>query len=592
MAAGIGCLKSVLKNFRQSDPRKEARIRLRLASLLHEETEDAEEAEEILGKGIALCERSRLVDLKYAMQHLLTRLLASSNPKAAIKSVEKLIAEVETLKLIPWVYAFRFLRISVGMQMSVGTDSAAVLRHLSAVISLAQSNRHTAVSIVAEITEAVVHLRVETLDSVDLAQRSISVVRTHQLSPEMAQLPQIRVLLGCLDLGCQMISCSPEQISKKMQQMQVDLEPASKVTGWTVDGSFYVPLPVQASKNIAADTMGVMTQVDDGSLALAFTWLSKSEMFTLGYALSGIASMPKNCDTLKAEVYLKEALKINKARTGALKTSLTCSQTMLETKQAVNATIEMLMAFALAGRDKLENAEKIIQRLEVEIANAHIQPSAFQKTAIRYLSAVCHQGRGRLQKALGIYEIEVGALESKAKSSPALKDIRVLAALNSIHIVRALSDDGVLRAATLLNSVEAHCLAHPNKSFTAAYHIVKATMAPADTPVIQTKTDLNTALISAQAVRNKQQLSVIMNIMTRMFFTDIVGDQAIKSANAGRTLAKQTGDGIWVAVANGMYRDTLERRGQLVEAVQADREAREAVAGLPQDVLDRLCLAS
>lgn len=44
ITAGMGCLESVLKNYRHTDARKEARIRLRLATLLVEETENDEEA--------------------------------------------------------------------------------------------------------------------------------------------------------------------------------------------------------------------------------------------------------------------------------------------------------------------------------------------------------------------------------------------------------------------------------------------------------------------------------------------------------------------------------------------------------------------
>lgn len=40
IATGIACLESVLNNYRHQDARKEARIRLRLASLLVEETEN------------------------------------------------------------------------------------------------------------------------------------------------------------------------------------------------------------------------------------------------------------------------------------------------------------------------------------------------------------------------------------------------------------------------------------------------------------------------------------------------------------------------------------------------------------------------
>lgn len=43
VAMAMGCLDSALKNFRHASARKEARIRLRLASLMIEETENSEE---------------------------------------------------------------------------------------------------------------------------------------------------------------------------------------------------------------------------------------------------------------------------------------------------------------------------------------------------------------------------------------------------------------------------------------------------------------------------------------------------------------------------------------------------------------------
>ena len=43
VALGMGCLESALTKFRHTDARQEARIRLRLASLMIEETENSEQ---------------------------------------------------------------------------------------------------------------------------------------------------------------------------------------------------------------------------------------------------------------------------------------------------------------------------------------------------------------------------------------------------------------------------------------------------------------------------------------------------------------------------------------------------------------------
>lgn len=56
IATGLGCLDAALRQVRLS-PRVEANIRLRYAGVLYEETENFEEAEKILTKGIALCDR-------------------------------------------------------------------------------------------------------------------------------------------------------------------------------------------------------------------------------------------------------------------------------------------------------------------------------------------------------------------------------------------------------------------------------------------------------------------------------------------------------------------------------------------------------
>jgi len=56
IAAGLGLLDTALKRVKMT-PRIEANMRLRYASVLHEETENSMDAETALGKGIVLCDR-------------------------------------------------------------------------------------------------------------------------------------------------------------------------------------------------------------------------------------------------------------------------------------------------------------------------------------------------------------------------------------------------------------------------------------------------------------------------------------------------------------------------------------------------------
>lgn len=94
MSTGLGCLEAVVKHYRMH-PRQEAMTILRYATLLHEETDNAYETEEILSKGITLCERHHMLDLKYTMHHLLARSLFTSNHAAALKSIDGVIRYAE-----------------------------------------------------------------------------------------------------------------------------------------------------------------------------------------------------------------------------------------------------------------------------------------------------------------------------------------------------------------------------------------------------------------------------------------------------------------------------------------------------------------
>lgn len=56
IATGLGCLEAALAGGRL-EPRLEAKMRLRYAGVLLEETENMMEAETVLSKGITLCEQ-------------------------------------------------------------------------------------------------------------------------------------------------------------------------------------------------------------------------------------------------------------------------------------------------------------------------------------------------------------------------------------------------------------------------------------------------------------------------------------------------------------------------------------------------------
>lgn len=56
IATGLSCLEAAMQSNRLP-PREDARVRLRYAAILQEETENLMEAETAIGKGITLCEK-------------------------------------------------------------------------------------------------------------------------------------------------------------------------------------------------------------------------------------------------------------------------------------------------------------------------------------------------------------------------------------------------------------------------------------------------------------------------------------------------------------------------------------------------------
>lgn len=210
-----------------------------------------------------------------------------------------------------------------------------------------------------------------------------------------------------------------------------------------------------------------------------------------------------------------------------------------------------------------------------------------------YLDGVISQGAGDTDAAISAFQSPLLSLPEPTsnRSISVQQDLAILAALNTLLIIRDPSHPQHHRAETLLAALEPLCLAHPNKAIEAGLHLVKATATPSrpgETPsIIKTKQHIHTALKVAKSVANQQLLAISMNFMTAMFFKDIVGEQAEKSAKAGRQLAKRAGSALWTCVADGMLADTLTKHGKAQEAAAAVGEARELAGQLPETLRER-----
>lgn len=589
IATALGCLESLLTNYRLRDARKEARVRLRFANLLFEETENTIATEESLSKGITFCERNRLTDTKYAMHHLLVRVMYKTNATAATRALEKLIHEVETMGLTPWIYAFRFLRVSLSVQSTGSSDTSTVLRHLAALSEHADAYQHTGVQVAASTLDAIVHLQSGDSMAADLASRSLAAARTHQLGTVMTEVPQLRATIDILELACAFMQSSPpDQTTQKMVQFHQSLDAKSRNTGWTADGSFSLPLGVQSSGDVEADTGGIFRTTPAGELALSFMWFSRSQLYMVGFMLGGISMMNKNGEDRKSETFLAEGLKLNRPIVDASAMSIKTIEAVTDMQQQVTIAIKLLQIFAYCGRAGWNTAMKAIDALNAELVRIPQYRDEYTTCSLLYLSGMCKQALGDEVSALRLYQSpELSMKPNPHKAVTAVRDIQALAALNSISIMRFLRQDP---AATerFLADLGPYCENNHNKAIVSTFHILRAHDPDPSTSIIKVKQCIQAALRPAQATKNVRIMAIIMNTMTAQFFDGIMGKQALQSASAGKALARRSQDSLWVSVGDGIYRDALVRSGDMVGAAQAESQVKMVLDKVPAGVKSKL----
>ena len=308
MAIGLGCMDSVLKNFKLH-PRTEAKLRLRYATLLHEETENPEEAEKVLSKGIQLTEKHKLLDLKYSMQHLLARTLFETRQKAALKFLDKIIPDAEAYDHRAWVYAFRFLRVTLSLQTFSHSEALASLQHLQTICDLSRGHDR-AIFVTSATMQAMVHLKISGPESIEQAQQAIAVARSEQLDPSLQQLPQITAFLSFMDLvSVLQLHNEPDQVSAKMSAMNNIMDGSRPDFKWTSNGSFRVPLGQGSENQTTQDTGGIFQKLPDGEDALVFCALPRDELYSVAFLLSSLASFHRNAGDGKTEKFALEGLK-------------------------------------------------------------------------------------------------------------------------------------------------------------------------------------------------------------------------------------------------------------------------------------------
>jgi hypothetical protein len=601
VATALGCIESILKNWRLQ-PLKEAQLRLRYVQILFEETENDLDAETALSKGIELCERNKLLAVKYTMQMLLARVLHRSNPKAALKSIDGMIEDAEAYRHTAYEYAFRFLRATSSISTVSQQDIHSSVSQLQKIGAAARQQGDYVIFAFAAVMESLVHLQSPTLDAVDSAQRALASARQLQLNPEIASSPQMLIMMEFVDLCCSLQDTNLDQISRKLLNMQQTMDQIVDDLNWQEDGMLYLPISKRSVNGVQLSNSGLISE-RNGKPVLAMKWLLKGDVYALGYLLSTVSVAHKNAsDGHKAEKFLEEGLRLvrtNLSPTETVPGSLASSIERSTWRRTLECQFLLEKAFLFCSRSDWASARAALDEVDLIGHDLGIQYLPELNCIARYLDGAIYQGTGDLATALSIFQSATFAIPpttSKTSRNDIKRDTSLLAALNAILIIHLPSRPShhllqpLLAKITpfLQNNTTTSPLLQSAHSFIVS---ILTGLSPNEgtsdpfsetsTPILRTKQYLGVALATARKIGNAQITSLSLAMMTDKFFKGVVGDQAEKSARASSAMARKSGNALWTSVCDGMLASSLMIQGKRVEAEKSRDDALRMAESLP-----------
>ncbi|KAI4730839.1 hypothetical protein E4T49_01198 [Aureobasidium sp. EXF-10728] len=371
-----------------------------------------------------------------------------------------------------------------------------------------------------------------------------------------------------------------------MTVMQKALDGGKRKT--SPDGSFYVPTADAASDEISLDTCGIMEKTVDGKRAIVFQWLRRSELFALGYILSGLASSTRNAVDHKSEKYVVEGDKLTQndynPENERKVQSLQSSAAYLDRRMFYHKLCLHLLASLRCERADWKGAQEVLERLIEGQKVEDVDEQDFVQVSALYLTGTVKQATGDLEGALKCYKTPALTLQAGQKATTN-QDLRILATLNMVLILRPRSgsQDYIKH---LMDLAEPLCENHANVNFKSAMYIVRASSTNA-LPILKMKHYLSTSANIAKTQGNALLLCAAINLMTSNFFTSIMGEKAELSAGSGKRLADRTQVPLWQAVATQLLGNTFHFSGKGAEGSAARAEAERWMQMAPESIKEK-----
>ncbi|KAF2826344.1 hypothetical protein CC86DRAFT_370368 [Ophiobolus disseminans] len=580
MATGMGCMDTVLRDFSLL-PRDEAKLRLRYASLLVEETDNTTEVDEVLSKQISLCGRCRLQDLKYASLHLQARYQFKTNHRAALKALDMPIKEAETFQHIAWVYAFRFLKVSLALQIPGRVEAVPALQQLHAISAHAEKRGDRAIYVACSAFEAIVHLRSTAPDRLELAQRAIAAARSLQLQVSAKQLGSFGTLIDVIDVACSIQHGTPDS-NKSNALIEAILDEKTDLLR-SETGVFTVLVERSFGGSLTYDTGGIFRKNSDGKDELAFAWLPKEDVKTLCFHIS---ALDQNIHE-KGFSYVKEAHQRSRSalkRHVSYSIPISASSAQMDWNRVLDWHSMFTIGLIASFREDQAVANEALTILKKRAAKPPHESQEVYTRTLSYLSAVIDQRNGFLDSALRTYSSDVFQLPEKGPSVNARTDLAVLATVNKLLIIRNPQHPQHSATSALLLQLQSFCENHPNQYMRMACRLVHA-ISSADASINRQKTLMQHASTRANEIfrntGNREFVIMSLCYFTVSFFADQVGEKSIQAIRATRQNAKLSRKPLWMAVAFGLCMSTYQRNGLIAEAQKAQQEYGEVKNLLP-----------
>ncbi|KNG51145.1 cohesin loading factor [Stemphylium lycopersici] len=576
MSTAMGCMDTVLRDFNMP-PRDEAKLRLRYASLMIEETDIeatdiSSRIEEVLSKQISLCGRHRLQDLKFAALHLQARYQFKTNHRAGLKSLDKPISEAETFQHIAWVYALRFLKVTLALQIPGRVEVQLALNQLHAIQRHAESRGDRAIYVACCALEAMVHLRSSAGDRLEQVQRAIAAARSLQLQVSAKDLGSFGTLIDVIDLTSGIQNGRPD-MQKATALLEATLGREDE-KGGSETGGFTVLIERSFGGNLTFDTGGVFRKNAERKDELVFAWLPREDLKALCFHICALDHHVHE----KGLIYMKEAHQ--RCRESAKRRSLMgIPPSVAFARIEWNMVLDWHSMFAIGlmacSRDDHAAAEDVLSTLKKRIAlPPYNKQEAFVRT-LAYLSSINDQRNGHLDSALSTSSSAILAVPEKGHATPARTDIAIMAALNRLLILRDPTHPHHFQASLLLEHLKPLCEDHANQYVRMTFRLVHAFHGEAAAISHQKKT-VQQAVGIAQEISQKTQnfefVAMTMCYFVARFFADTVGEKSIQAIRAARSQAIKSRRPLWIAVAAGLSINTYRRNGLSEEAAKATRE--------------------